>query len=30
MDNEKIYRELSEIPDDTGYFSLIIAKNQSL
>ena len=30
METEKVYRELSEIPDDTGYFSLIIAKNQSV
>ncbi|MDD6615759.1 MAG: precorrin-2 C(20)-methyltransferase [Lachnospiraceae bacterium] len=26
MDNEKIYRNIEEIPDDAGYFSLIIAK----
>lgn len=26
MDNEKVYRLLEEIPDDAGYFSLIIAK----
>ena len=26
MDNEKVYRSLEEIPDDAGYFSLIIAK----
>ncbi|MBQ6376735.1 MAG: precorrin-2 C(20)-methyltransferase [Lachnospiraceae bacterium] len=26
MENEKVYRSLEEIPDDTGYFSLIIAK----
>lgn len=26
MDNEKVYRSLDEIPDDAGYFSLIIAK----
>ena len=26
MDNEKLYRSLEEIPDDAGYFSLIIAK----
>lgn len=26
MDNEKIYRDVEEIPDDAGYFSLIIAK----
>ncbi|MBQ3425699.1 MAG: precorrin-2 C(20)-methyltransferase [Clostridia bacterium] len=25
MPNEKVYRELEEIPDDAGYFSLIIA-----
>lgn len=28
MDTEKIYRSLEEIPDDAGYFSLIIAKEQ--
>ena len=26
MPDEKIYRSLEEIPDDAGYFSLIIAK----
>lgn len=26
MDDEKIYRDISEIPDDAGYFTLIIAK----
>lgn len=26
MDNEKLYRSIDEIPDDAGYFSLIIAK----
>lgn len=26
METEKVYRNLSEIPDDAGYFSLIIAK----
>lgn len=26
MENEKIYRSVEEIPDDAGYFSLIIAK----
>ena len=26
MENEKIYRSTEEIPDDAGYFSLIIAK----
>ena len=26
MENEKIYRSLEEIPDDAGYFSLLIAK----
>ena len=26
MDNEKVYRSREEIPDDAGYFSLIIAK----
>ena len=25
-DDEKVYRDLEEIPDDAGYFSLIIAK----
>ena len=28
MDNEKLYRSLDEIPDDAGYFSLIIAKEK--
>ena len=28
MDSEKIYRSLGEIPDDAGYFSLIIAKEK--
>lgn len=28
MENEKIYRSLDEIPDDAGYFSLIIAKEK--
>ena len=28
MENEKIYRTLDEIPDDAGYFSLIIAKER--
>ena len=28
MDNEKVYRTLEEIPDDAGYFSLIIAKEK--
>ncbi|MBR0399745.1 MAG: precorrin-2 C(20)-methyltransferase [Mogibacterium sp.] len=28
MDNEKVYRSLEEIPDDAGYFSLIIAKEK--
>ena len=28
MENEKIYRTLDEIPDDAGYFSLIIAKEK--
>ncbi len=27
MENEKVYRSLEEIPDDAGYFSLIIAKD---
>ena len=26
MENEKIYRSVDEIPDDAGYFSLIVAK----
>ncbi len=26
MENEKLYRSLDEIPDDAGYYSLIIAK----
>ena len=26
MDTEKIYTDVEEIPDDSGYFSLIIAK----
>ena len=26
MEDEKIYRSLGEIPDDAGYFSLLIAK----
>ena len=28
MENEKVYKDLEEIPDDAGYFSLIIAKNK--
>jgi precorrin-2/cobalt-factor-2 C20-methyltransferase len=28
MENEKIYHSLEEIPDDAGYFSLIIAKEK--
>ena len=28
MENEKVYRSLDEIPDDAGYFSLIVAKNK--
>lgn len=28
MENEKVYRSLEEIPDDAGYFSLIIAKEK--
>ena len=28
MEDEKVYRSLEEIPDDAGYFSLIIAKEQ--
>ncbi len=27
-ENEKIYRSLGEIPDDAGYFSLIVAKEK--
>ena len=28
MENERIYRSVEEIPDDAGYFSLIIAKER--
>ena len=28
MENETVYRSADEIPDDAGYFSLIIAKNR--
>ncbi len=28
MENEKVYHSLEEIPDDAGYFSLIIAKEK--
>ncbi len=28
MENEKVYRDLEEIPDEAGYFSLIIAKER--
>ena len=28
MENEKIYRSAQEIPDDAGYFSLVIAKER--
>lgn len=28
MESEKVYRSLDEIPDDAGYFSLIIAKEK--
>lgn len=28
MDNEKLYRSAEEIPDDAGYFTLIIAKEK--
>lgn len=28
MQNEKIYRDVEDIPDDAGYFSLIIAKEK--
>ena len=28
MENEKVYRSLEEIPDEAGYFSLIIAKER--
>ena len=28
MENEKVYKDLEEIPDDAGYFSLIIAKQK--
>ncbi len=30
MEGEKLYRSLEEIPDDAGYFSLIIAKQKGL
>lgn len=29
MENEKVYRSVDEIPDDAGYFSLIIAKEHN-
>ena len=29
METEKKYRSLDEIPDDAGYFSLIIAKERT-
>ena len=29
MQDEKIYKDLEEIPDDAGYFSLLIAKNRT-
>ena len=28
METEKVYRSLEEIPDEAGYFSLIIAKEK--
>ena len=28
MENEKVYKDLEEIPDDAGYFSLLIAKKE--
>ena len=28
MENEKVYRSAEEIPDDAGYFSLVIAKEK--
>ena len=28
MENEKTYHSLEEIPDDAGYFSMIIAKEK--
>lgn len=28
MENERIYRSVQEIPDDAGYFSLVIAKEK--
>ena len=28
MPGQKIYRSLDEIPDDAGYFSLIVAKEK--
>ena len=30
MENEKIYRSAQEIPDDAGYFSLVIAKENNI
>ena len=27
MDSEQVYRSVDEIPDDAGYFALIIAKD---
>lgn len=30
MENEKLYRSVNEIPDDAGYFTLIIAKEKSV
>jgi precorrin-2/cobalt-factor-2 C20-methyltransferase len=28
MENEKVYHSAEEIPDDAGYFSLVIAKEK--
>jgi precorrin-2/cobalt-factor-2 C20-methyltransferase len=28
METEKVYRSIEEIPDEAGYFSLIIAKEK--
>jgi precorrin-2/cobalt-factor-2 C20-methyltransferase len=28
MENEKIYRSIEEIPEDAGYYSLIIVKEK--
>jgi precorrin-2/cobalt-factor-2 C20-methyltransferase len=28
MENERVYRGIDEVPEDSGYFSLIIAKEK--